>query len=83
MTSQRILTLAVIAILAVLLAWGFATDRWRRGRLAIAGIAIVGALLLLTRRVSILELLLVLALPVGLLLLSGRRLRARDHHLHR
>jgi Ca2+/Na+ antiporter len=73
MSSQRILTLVVVALLALLLTWGFATNRWRRGRPAVIAIAIVGALLLLTRRVSIVELLLVLSLPLALLIVSGRR----------
>ena len=73
MSSQRILTLLAVAVLALLLTWGFATERWRRGRPAVVAFAIVGGLLLLTRRVSIVELLLVLALPVVLLVLTGRR----------
>lgn len=73
MSSQRLLTLVAVAILALLLTWGFATNRWRRGRPAILALAIVAALLLLTRRVSVVELLLVLSLPVALLVFSRRR----------
>jgi hypothetical protein len=73
MTAQRILILVAIAVLTLLLTWGLATNRWRRGRPAVIAVAIVGALLLLTRRVSIVELLLVLALPVALLVLSSAR----------
>jgi chromate transport protein ChrA len=71
--SQRILTLVAVAVLALLLTWGLATNRWRRGRPAVIAVSIVAALLLLTRRVSILELLLVLSLPVALLVIGGRR----------
>jgi chromate transport protein ChrA len=71
--SQRILTLVAVAVLALLLTWGLATNRWRRGRPAVIAVAIVAALLLLTRRVSILELLFVLSLPVALLVIGSRR----------
>jgi hypothetical protein len=73
MSSQRLLTLLAVAILALVLTWGLATNRWRRGRPAVLAFAIVAVLLLLTRRVSILELLLVLSLPVVLLVVARRR----------
>jgi len=76
MAVQRLLTLLVVAVLALVLAWGFATDRWRRGRAAVIAIAIVGGLLLLTRRVSVVELLLIMTLPVALLVMRrGARRR--------
>lgn len=76
MASKRLLVLLAVAILSLLFTWGLATNRWRRGRPAIIALAIVAALLMLTRRVSVVELLVVMTLPVLLLVLSGGGRRA-------
>lgn len=58
---QELAIVVLVALALVTVAWFLKTGLWRRGRLALVGLAAVAALALLTRRVGLGELLVLLA----------------------
>jgi hypothetical protein len=74
MGRMELLVVAALALALLGIAWLLRTGLWKRGRLALLGIALLAGFLLLTHRVGWGELLILVAvLGVPILLLAPRR----------
>jgi hypothetical protein len=79
MGRQELLVVVLVALAIVGLAWFLRTGVWKRGRLVVVALAVTGAVLVLSRRVGLGELLVVVAvLGIPLLLVARRAPDGQD-----